>query len=292
LREQYNNSEKRASILQSEKEELSVANESAERARRQAEHETIDLREQVNDFSSQAASLSSIKRKLESELQALHAELDDSLNELRNVDERSKKAVLDAARLSDELRQEQEHSQHVERLRKGLEQQMKELQGRLDEAEQAALKGGKKVIQKLEQRVRELEQELEGEQRRHADTDKNFRKQDRRIKELEFQIEEDKKAAERLNDLVEKLQQKLKVYKRQIDEAEEIAATNLAKYRQVQQQIEDAEERADVAENSLTKLRSKNRSSASIGPISGGASSSVLRSPSRARASGSSLNYD
>jgi len=168
------------------------------------------------------------------------------------------------------------------------------MQTRLDEAEQAALKGGKKVIQKLEQRVRELEQELDGEQRRHTDADKNMRNKDRRVKELEFQIEEDKKSAERMNDLVDKLQTKLKVYKRQIDEAEEIAATNLAKYRQVQQQIEDAEERADVAENSLTKLRSKNRSSASIGPggLSSSASSSVLRSPSRARASGSNLNYD
>jgi chromosome segregation ATPase len=292
LREQYNNSEKRSAILQSEKEELSVAHDAAERARRQAEHDAIDLREQVNDFSSQAGSLGSIKRKLESELQALHAELDDSLNELKNADERAKKAVVDAARFADELRQEQEHSNHIERLRKGLEQQVKDMQGRLDEAEQAALKGGKKVIQKLEQRVREVEQELEGEQRRHSDTDKKFRTQDRRIKELEFQIEEDKKSAERMNDLVDKLQQKLKVYKRQIDEAEEIAATNLAKYRQVQTQIEDAEERADVAENSLTKLRAKNRSSASIGPLSGGASSSVLRSPSRARASGSALNYD
>jgi len=227
-------------------------------------------------------------------MQALHSELDDSLNELKNSDERSKKAVIDAARFADELRQEQDHAQHVERLRKALEQQVKDMQTRLDEAEQAALKGGKKVIQKLEQRVRELEQELDGEQRRHADADKNMRNKDRRVKELEFQIEEDKKSVERMNDLVDKLQSKLKVYKRQIDEAEEIAATNLAKYRQVQQQIEDAEERADVAENSLTKLRAKNRSSASIGPggVSSSASSSVLRSPSRARASGSNLNYD
>ena len=40
---------------------------------------------------------------------------------------------------------------HNERLRKGLEQQVKEMQVRLDEAEAAALKGGKKVIAKLEQ---------------------------------------------------------------------------------------------------------------------------------------------
>ena len=60
----------------------------------------------------------------------------------------------DATRLSEELRQEQEHALQVERLRKGLEQQIKDLQTRLDEAEANALKGGKRIIAKLEQRVR------------------------------------------------------------------------------------------------------------------------------------------
>ena len=90
---------------------------------------------------------------------------------------------------------------------------------RLDEAESNALKGGKKAIQKLEQRVRELENELDGEQRRHADAQKNLRKSERRIKELSFQGEEDRKNHERMQDLVDKLQQKIKTYKRQIEEA-------------------------------------------------------------------------
>jgi hypothetical protein len=59
----------------------------------------------------------------------------------------------DAARLAEELRLEQEHAIQVERLRKGLEQQIKDLQTRLDEAEGNALKGGKRIISKLEQRV-------------------------------------------------------------------------------------------------------------------------------------------
>ena len=44
---------------------------------------------------------------------------------------------------------------------------------------------------------------------------------------------------------------------------EEIAAINLAKYRKVQHELEEAEERADMAENTLAKLRAKNRSSVS-----------------------------
>jgi uncharacterized protein YlxW (UPF0749 family) len=59
----------------------------------------------------------------------------------------------DAARLADELRNEQEHSQQIEKFRKSMENQVKDLQVRLDEAEAQALKGGKKMIAKLEQRV-------------------------------------------------------------------------------------------------------------------------------------------
>lgn len=127
--------------------------------------------------------------------------------------------MVDAARLADELRAEQDHAQTQEKLRKALETQIKELQVRLDEAENNALKGGKKAIAKLEQRVRELENELDGEQRRHADAQKNLRKSERRIKELSFQSDEDRKNHERMQDLVDKLQQKIKTYKRQIEEA-------------------------------------------------------------------------
>lgn len=116
------------------------------------------------------------------------SDLDELLNEAKNSEEKAKKAMVDAARLADELRAEQDHAQTQEKLRKALETQIKELQVRLDEAEANALKGGKKAIQKLEQRVRELENELDGEQRRHADAQKNLRKSERRIKELSFQV--------------------------------------------------------------------------------------------------------
>lgn len=75
------------------------------------------------------------------------------LNEAKNSEEKAKKAMVDAARLADELRSEQEHAMQQEKMRKAMEQQLKDLQVRLDEAEAAALKGGKKIIQKLEQKV-------------------------------------------------------------------------------------------------------------------------------------------
>ena len=44
--------------------------------------------------------------------------------------------------------------------------QVKEAQTRLDEAEQNALRGGKKAVAKMETRIRELESELDAENRR------------------------------------------------------------------------------------------------------------------------------
>uniref|UniRef100_A0A1Q3G4T4 Putative myosin class i heavy chain n=1 Tax=Culex tarsalis TaxID=7177 RepID=A0A1Q3G4T4_CULTA len=276
-REQLGISERRANALQNELEESRTLLEQADRGRRQAEQELGDAHEQLNDISAQNASIAAAKRKLESELQTLHSDLDELLNEAKNSEEKAKKAMVDAARLADELRAEQDHAQTQEKMRKALEQQIKELQVRLDDAETNALKGGKKAIQKLEQRVRELEAELDSEQRRHTDAQKNLRKSERRIKELTFQSEEDRKNHERMQDLVDKLQQKIKTYKRQIEEAEEIAALNLAKFRKAQQELEEAEERADIAEQTATKFRTKG---GRAGSVQRGASPAPQRQPS------------
>merc|ERR1719452_445662 len=202
--------------------------------------------------------MSLAKRKLEGELQTLHSDLDEMLNEAKNSEEKTKKAMVDAARLADELRDEQEHAQAQEKMRKGLEIQIKELQVRLEEAEGNALKTSKKTIVKLEGRVKELEALYDDESRRHADAQKNLRKCERRIKELTFQSDEDKKNYERMQDLVDKLQQKIMTYKRQIEEAEEIAALNLAKFRKSQQELEEAEGRAENAEITSSKIKRGN----------------------------------
>merc|ERR1712136_211268 len=103
------------------------------------------------------------------------------------------------------------------------------MQQRLDEAETNALKGGKKAMNKMETRIRELE----SESRRQADTLKNLRRSERRINELTFAADEDRKNHERMQSLIDGLQGKIKTYKKQIEEAEEIAALNLAKFRKV-----------------------------------------------------------
>merc|ERR1719450_1955040 len=143
--------------------------------------------------------------------------------------------------------------------------QWKEMQNRLDEAETNALKGGKKAMNKMETRIRELESEMDAEGRRYADATKNLRKSERRIKELTFAGDEDRKNHERMQGLIDSLQGKIKTYKKQLEEAEEIAALNLTKFRKVQGDLQEATERADLNDQSLAKLKAKGR--ASVGPM-------------------------
>merc|ERR1712153_133537 len=141
----------------------------------------------------------------------------------KNAEEKSKKAMVDAARLADELRAEQDHATSRAAAKNSMGNQLGELEGRLADAENSALKGGKASMAKMEMKIRELEAELASAQG------------------------EDRKNQDRMSDLAAKLQGKIKTYKQQIEEAEEIAALNLAKFRKAQQELEETEERAKLA---------------------------------------------
>ncbi|XP_061588847.1 myosin-7-like [Cololabis saira] len=251
--------ERRNNLLQAELEELRAAVEQTERSRRLAEQELLDVSERVQLLHSQNTSLLNQKKKLEADTSQLQNEVEEAVQECRNAEEKAKKAITDAAMMAEELKKEQDTSAHLERMKKNMEQTIKDLQHRLDEAEQIAMKGGKKQIQKLESRVRELENEVEGEQKKAGDAIKGVRKYERRIKELTYQTEEDRKNLARLQDLVDKLQLKVKSYKRTAEEAEEQANGNLTKFRKLQHELDEAEERADIAESQVNKLRVKSR---------------------------------
>ena len=196
------------------------------------------------------------------------SDLDEMANEAALSDDKAKKAMVDAARLADELRSEQELALSFEKDRKLMDCQLKDMHGRLDEAETNALKGGKKAVNKMDTRIRELESEVDAENRRFGDSTKNLNKSERRIKELAYAADEDRKNQERMQGLVDQLQAKIKTYKKQIEEAEEIAALNLAKFRQAQGLLADAEERADLNEQALAKAKVKGRAGSSIPMVS------------------------
>merc|ERR1712210_4415 len=167
IRDAFLANERRANSAQNALEEARTLLEQADRARRTTEQELSDTNEQLSDLTCVNQAIAGAKRKLESEMGTLHGDLDEMASEAHLSEEKAKKAmVVDAARLADELRMEQEAALACERDRKLFECQVKDVQQRLDEAEANALKGGKKAMNKMEGRVRELESEVDAEARR------------------------------------------------------------------------------------------------------------------------------
>jgi hypothetical protein len=87
--------------------EIRAALEQAERARKAAELDLHDAADRISELSTYNANLGAQKRKLESDAVSMQADLDEAIVELKSSEERVKKASSDAARLAEELRQEQ-----------------------------------------------------------------------------------------------------------------------------------------------------------------------------------------
>merc|ERR1712121_540461 len=186
---------RKASAMQNALEEARTLLEQADRGRRSLEQELCDTNESLADLTNANQAIAAAKRKLDNEANTLNADLDEMANEAKLSEEKAARAMIDAARLADELLSEQDIAMCLEKDRKLLEAQCKDAQARADEAEVNALKGGKKAMIKMETRIRELESELDAESRRHGDAAKNLRKSERKIKELTFAAADQSEAA-------------------------------------------------------------------------------------------------
>merc|ERR1719328_865237 len=145
--------ERRANALQGELEEARALLDSADRGKKQAEMELADSRSAVNDMTNINSKASADKRHIESAVHTMHAEIDDMLSQAKSSEEKAKRAMVDAARLADELRAEQDHSSGQDKAKRALETQINELEMRLAEANEVATKGGRAAMAKLESRI-------------------------------------------------------------------------------------------------------------------------------------------
>merc|ERR1712051_366121 len=181
------NADRKCNSNQNALEEARTLLEQADRARRMVEQELADTNESLSDQTCTNQAIQGAKMKLEMEMATLNADCDEMAGEASLSEEKAQRAMIDAARLADELRMEQETAMGLDREKKLLEAQVKDMQARVDEAQTNALKGGKKAMTRMDTRIRELESELDAENRRGADSQKNLRKSERKIKELTYQ---------------------------------------------------------------------------------------------------------
>ena len=208
-------SDRRANALQGEMEEARSLLDSAERGKRQTESELVEARNAVSEMTAINSKASAEKRRIEGDVHTMHAEIDQTLLSAKNSEEKAKKAMVDAARLADELRAEQDHCNSQAKAKKALESQMVELDTKIADAEEYAIRGGRAVLAKMESRIRELELELGSVQAQTSENQKGFMRTERKSKELAFQLDEDKKNQQRMTELASALQGKIKTYKKQ-----------------------------------------------------------------------------
>merc|ERR1711997_703327 len=98
--------DRRANALSGELEESRSLLDSADRGKKQAELELAEARSAVNDMNTINSKAGAEKQHIESAVHTMHAEIDDMMHQAKNSEEKSKKAMIDAARLADELRAE------------------------------------------------------------------------------------------------------------------------------------------------------------------------------------------
>lgn len=267
MNEALSQSERKYSIIIHELEETRLSLEQSERVKKSIENELHETTDKISELNTQYSNLSAAKRKIENDLNSAQNDLSDMDQDLKNTQEKLRKSLNEQLKLEDELRMEREHLAKSDSLRKDLEIQLKDIQLRLNDAEMNALKGGKRLVQKLEQRIHELESQLDLEHKHNQETLKEMKKNDKRIKDLIIQSEDDRRNQIKLQELIEALQHKIKVYKRQTEEAEEIAASNLAKYRKLQVEFENTQhlnDRCESTESNLLRFRTRNRQQTAI----------------------------
>ncbi|RLU25792.1 hypothetical protein DMN91_001951 [Ooceraea biroi] len=262
-------SQRRLQSLTAELEEVRGNYESALRAKRIVEQQYEESVSRINELTTINVNIASSRAKLEQELATLAGDYEEVTKELKISDERYQRVQTELKHTVEILHEEQERIVKIEAIKKSLEIEVKNLSVRLEEVEANAIVGGKRIISKLEARMRDLELELDEEKRRHAETVKILRKKERNIKEVMIQVEEDAKNIALLQESLDKASQKVSIYKRQLQEQEGMSQQSVTRVRRFQRELEAAEDRADTAESNLTLIRAKHRSFVTTSTVPG-----------------------
>merc|ERR1712158_188178 len=187
--EQVGISERKAGALSGEVEESKALLDGANRSIRQLQNDIADSRGAVNNMQTINGRDMTSKRQLESSIHTLQAEVDGMLVAAKNAEDKAKKAMVDAARLADELRAEQEHVSSLATGKNSLSNALGELEGRLADSENAALKGGKaamsKMASKLQMKLKTYKQQIEEAEEIAALNLAKFRKAQQELEETE-----------------------------------------------------------------------------------------------------------
>ncbi|NXI41259.1 MYH1B protein, partial [Galbula dea] len=161
LKEQVAMVERRANLLQAEIEELRAALEQTERSRKVAEQELMDASERVQLLHTQNTSLINTKKKLETDIAQIQSEMEDTIQEARNAEEKAKKAITDVSwGLLSEVDAEQKRSAEAVKGVRKYERRVKELTYQSEEDRKNVLRL-QDLVDKLQMKVKSYKRQAE-----------------------------------------------------------------------------------------------------------------------------------
>ncbi|XP_043216625.1 myosin heavy chain, non-muscle-like isoform X2 [Amphibalanus amphitrite] len=254
---QCKEAEKKSKALEAELIQLQEDLSSAERQRKNAEQERDELHEEIANNANKGNLLADEKRRLEARISALEDELEEEQSNSEILMDRARKGQLQLEQTTTELAAERSTTQKLESSRMMLERQNKELKAKLQELEGDQRSRTKATIAALESKLRNLDEQLEGEAKERLLQAKANRKLEKRMKELIMQLEDERRHADQYKEQVEKVNSRVKALKRQLDETEEELSREKSQKRKAQRELEDMMESQETTNRELATLRNK-----------------------------------
>ncbi|CAG8563681.1 4096_t:CDS:10 [Ambispora gerdemannii] len=250
LSQLYNETKIGQDELQMQLDNLRVALDDSESQKFLLEKQKRNLEERLEDIDEQYHSENQNKQAAENSINVL----DTELNELRQLleeyqdkeiilNEKLRKSELNATEAQTELAKEREDNQDLIKSKIALEKQIKELNIKSLELETKSITSPR-GIKRLEQRLEEINTQLETETREKNEAHRQLRKNDRTIRELQYQLSERDKSKTRLEEEICKYEQKVSRMRQAIEELQNSESSLQLSKRRIEREANEARERS------------------------------------------------
>ncbi|XP_023140983.2 cingulin-like protein 1 isoform X2 [Amphiprion ocellaris] len=255
-------------------EELSHREEDLHQCQRERDEAVLreqTLEKKVHDLEVEAETNSRTKEDKSRHIRLMEdriAQLELNLNEERQsgdqLMDRIDRGREQVEQMRNELLQERASRQDLECDKMALERQTKDLKTRVAHLEGSQKSNKEGLVSQLENRIQELEERLEGEERERANLQLANRRLERKVKEMMMQVEEEHHS---MQDQKDQLNLRLKALKRQMDEAEEEIDRLEHGKKKLQRDLDEQQEANEQLQSQLKALRSEMRRKSTSAPL-------------------------
>uniref|UniRef100_A0A4W5Q1B2 Cingulin like 1 n=1 Tax=Hucho hucho TaxID=62062 RepID=A0A4W5Q1B2_9TELE len=274
LRERGVELDKSCLAAKSLQEELSHVEEDLRQCKKEKDDAVLkekDLEQKVYDLEVEAETKAHSKddkirqvKLMEDRINQLELDLDEEKQSGDLLIVRIDRGREQVEQMRNELLQERAGRQDLECDKMTLERQNKDLKSRIAHLEGSQKSNKDGLVSQLENRIQELEERLEGEERDRANLQLVNRRLERKVKETMMQVDEEHHS---LQDQKDQLNLRLKALKRQMDEAEEEIDRLEHGKKKLQRDLDEQQEANEQLQSQLKSLRSEMRRKTNSAPL-------------------------